>query len=59
MKRITRSLLLMWLVGMAIDVFANPGGKSFEGEWGLFHGDIDFGIHLHQTGNQLTGYHSV
>ena len=25
----------------------------------MSHKDVDFGIHLHQDGNQLTGYHSA
>ena len=40
------------------NLYAGPSEKRFEGEWAS-HKGVDFSIHLHQDGNQLTGYHSA
>ncbi|HVI83161.1 MAG TPA: hypothetical protein VM717_10525 [Chthoniobacterales bacterium] len=46
------------LAGAVTNLYAGPSEKRFEGEWAS-HKDVDFSIHLHQDGNQLTGYHSA
>ncbi len=48
----------MYLASAVTNLYAGPSEKRFEGEW-VSHKDVDFGIHLHQDGNQLTGYHSA
>jgi hypothetical protein len=38
-------------------LYAIPSETQFDGKWGS-HKGLDFGIHLHQSGYRLTGYHS-
>lgn len=57
MRKMIRLTMFMCLAS-AVTIFAAPSEKKFEGEW-VSHKDVDFGIHLHQEGSQLTGYHSA
>ena len=50
--------MFIYLASALTNLRAGPSEKRFEGEW-VSHKDVDFGIHLHQDGNQLTGYHSA
>ena len=49
--------MFLCLASALTNLYAGPD-KRFEGEWGS-HKGVDFGIHLHQDGDQLTGYHSA
>jgi hypothetical protein len=53
-----RLIMFISLAGAVTNLYAGPSEKRFEGEWAS-HKDVDFSIHLHQDGNQLTGYHSA
>jgi hypothetical protein len=55
--KLIRLIMLICLASAVINLYAGPSEKRFEGEWGSHRG-LDFGIHLHQNGDQLTGYHS-
>ena len=50
--------MLIYLGSTVTKLYSNPSDKNFEGEWGS-HKGVDFGIHLHQNGNSVTGYHSA
>ena len=58
MRKMIRLTMFMCLASAVTNLCAAPSEKRFEGEW-VSHKDVDFGIHLHQEGNQLTGYHSA
>src|SRR5438132_12133396 len=58
MRKMVRLTMFMCLATAVTNLYAGPSEKRFEGEW-VSHKDVDFGIHLHQKGDQLTGYHSV
>src|SRR2546421_8740330 len=58
MRKMIRLTMFMCLATAATNLYAGPSDKKFEGEW-VSHKGVDFGIHLHQDGNQLTGYHSA
>jgi len=58
MRKMIRLTMFMCLATTATNLYAGPSDKRFEGEW-VSHKDVDFRIHLHQKGNQLTGYHSA
>ena len=58
MRNMIRLMMFMCLASAVTNLYAGPSEKRFEGEW-VSHKDVDFGIHLHQEGNQLTGYHSA
>ena len=58
MRKMIRLTMFMYLASAMTNLYAGPSEKRFEGEW-VSHKDVDFGIHLHQDGNQLTGYHSA
>jgi hypothetical protein len=51
-------LMFVYLASTVAGLYANPPDKTFEGEWASHRG-LDFAIHLHQNGDQLTGYHSA
>ena len=51
-------LMFACLASTVAGLYANPPDKTFEGEWASHRG-LDFAIHLHQNGDQLTGYHSA
>ena len=57
MRNMIRLIMLICLAVAVTNLYAGPPEKRFEGEW-VSHKGLDFGIHLHQDGNQLTGYHS-
>jgi hypothetical protein len=58
MRKMIRLIMFICLASAVTNLYAGPSEKRFEGEW-VSHKDVDFGIHLHQDGNQLTGYHSA
>lgn len=58
MRRMICLITFICLASAVTNLYADPTEKKFEGEWAS-HKDVDFGIHLHQDGNQLTGYHSA
>src|SRR5207247_9792098 len=58
MRKMIRLIMFICLASAVTNLYAGPSEKRFEGEW-VSHKDVDFGIHLHQKGNQLTGYHSA
>ena len=58
MRNMIRLIMFICLASAVTDLYAGPSEKRFEGEWAS-HKDVDFSIHLHQDGNQLTGYHSA
>src|SRR5260370_34544259 len=58
MRKMIRLTMFMYLASAVTNLYAGLSEKRFEGEW-VSHKDVDFGIHLHQDGNQLTGYHSA
>ena len=58
MRKMIRLTMFMCLASAVANLCAAPSENKFEGEW-VSHKDVDFGIHLHQEGNQLTGYHSA
>jgi hypothetical protein len=58
MRKMIRLIMFICLASAVTNLYAGPSEKKFEGEW-VSHKDVDFGIHLHQDGNQLTGYHSA
>src|SRR6266480_328797 len=58
MRKMIRLTMFIYLASAVTNLYAGPSEKRFEGEW-VSHKDVDFGIHLHQDGNQLTGYHSA
>ena len=58
MRSMVRLIMFISLAGAVTNLYAGPSEKRFEGEWAS-HKDVDFSIHLHQDGNQLTGYHSA
>ena len=58
MRNMIRLIMFMWLASAVTNLYAGPSEKRFEGEWGS-HKGVDFVIHLHQDGDQLTGYHSA
>jgi hypothetical protein len=55
-----RLIMFICLASAVTDLYAGPSEKRFEGWW-VTHklADVDFGVRLHQDGNQLTGYHSA
>ena len=55
--KIVRLTMFICLGSAVTSLYAIPSEKQFDGEWGS-HKGLDFGIHLHQNGNRLTGYHS-
>jgi hypothetical protein len=57
-KRFVRLTMFICLGSGVTSLYAIPSEKQFDGEWGS-HKGLDFGIHLHQNGNRLTGYHSA
>jgi hypothetical protein len=57
-RSMVRLIMFISLAGAVTNLYAGPSEKRFEGEWAS-HKDVDFSIHLHQDGNQLTGYHSA
>jgi hypothetical protein len=59
MKNSVQLIMFLCLTSLVSNVFANPREKTFEGEWASHDHNIDFGIHLDQNGNRLTGYHSA
>src|SRR5438094_9005310 len=56
-KKNVRLTMFVCLGSAVTSLCAIPTEKQFDGEWGS-HKGFDFGIHLHQNGNRLTGYHS-
>ena len=60
MRSMVRLIMFISLAGAVTNLYAGPSEKRFEGKW-VTHklANVDFGIHLHQDGNQLTGYHSA
>jgi hypothetical protein len=58
MRKMICLMMFICLASAVTNLYAGPSEKRFEGEWAS-HKDVDFGIHLHQDGNQLTGYHSA
>ena len=60
MRNMIRLIMFICLASAVTDLYAGPSEKRFEGKW-VTHklANVDFGIHLHQDGNQLTGYHSA
>ena len=58
MTKMIRLTMFMCLATAVTNLYAGPSEKRFEGEW-VSHKGVDFGIHLHQKGDQLTGYHSA
>ena len=58
MKKNIRLTMVICLSSAVTSLYAIPPEKQFDGEWGS-HKGLDFGIHLHQNGNRLTGYHSA
>ena len=58
MRKMIRLTMFMCLATAATNLYAGPSDKKFDGEW-VSHKGVDFGIHLHQDGDQLTGYHSA
>jgi hypothetical protein len=57
-RSMVRLIMFISLASAVTNLYAGPSEKRFEGEWAS-HKDVDFSIHLHQDGNQLTGYHSA
>src|SRR6266481_552296 len=57
MRRIVYVTMLICLGSAFTKLYPNLPQKNFEGEWGS-HKGLNFGIHLHQNGNHLTGYDS-
>src|SRR5215475_5522791 len=57
MKKNIRLTIFICLSSAVTRLYAIPAEKQFDGEWGS-HKGLDFGIHLHQSGDRLTGYHS-
>jgi hypothetical protein len=57
MRKIIHLRMCICLGTAVTSLYAIPSEKQFDGEWGS-HKGLDFGIHLHQNGNRLTGYHS-
>ena len=56
--RTMASLIMFVCLGSAVtSLYAIPSETQFDGKCGS-HKRLDFGIHLHQSGNRLTGYHS-
>ena len=51
--------MFICLSSAVTSLYAIPSEKQFDGEWVSHTGLGDFGIHLHQNGNGLTGYHSA
>src|SRR5436305_906964 len=58
MKKNIRLTMVICLSIAVTSLYAIPSEKQFDGEWAS-HKGLDFGIHLHQNGNRLTGYHSI
>ena len=58
MRNIVCLAMLICLGSTVPKLYSNPSNKNFEGEWAS-HKGVDFGIHLRQNGNTLTGYHSA
>ncbi|SRR5436190_21104684 len=58
MKKNIRLTMVICLSIAVTSLYAIPSEKQFDGEWAS-HKGLDFGIHLHQNGNRLTGYHSA
>src|SRR5437867_485231 len=58
MRKMIRLTMFMCLATAVTNLYAGPSEKRFEGEW-VSHKNVDFGIHLQQKGDQLTGYHSA
>ena len=60
MRKMIRLTMFMCLASEVTNLYAGSAEKRFDGEW-VSHKDVDvdFGIHLHQKDNQLTGYHSA
>src|SRR6266550_3045408 len=56
-KQFVRLTMFICLASAVTSLYAIPSEKQFDGDWGS-HKGLDFGIHLHQNGNRLTGYHS-
>ncbi|PYL19767.1 MAG: hypothetical protein DMF41_08665 [Verrucomicrobia bacterium] len=56
-KEFVRLTMFICLGSAVTSLYAIPSEKQFDGEWGS-HKGFDFGIHLHQNGNRLNGYHS-
>ena len=59
MKNSVQLIIFLCFTSLVSNVFVNPREKKFEGDWGSHDHNVDFGIHLHQNGNRLTGYHSA
>ena len=57
MEKMVYLTVLICLGSAFTKLYPNPPAKNFAGEWGS-HKGLDFGIHLHQNGNSVTGYHS-
>jgi hypothetical protein len=56
--RTIAGLIMSICLGSAVTtLYAIPSETQFDGKWGS-HKGLDFGIHLHQSGDRLTGYHS-
>lgn len=55
MRKMIRLIMFICLASAVTNLYAGPSEKRFEGEWvSVSHkGDVDFGIHLHQDGNQM------
>jgi len=58
MRKMIHLTMFMCLATAVTNLYAGPSEKRFEGEW-VSHKNVDFGIHLQQKGDQLTGYHSA
>jgi hypothetical protein len=57
MKNVGLFFIVIFLVGFSNQSHAEVRA-SFEGEWEYHDDGLDFGIHLHQKGNHLFGWHS-
>ena len=56
-KRFVPLTMFICLGSGVTSLYGIPSEKQFDGEWGS-HKGLDFGIHLHQNGSSVTGYHS-
>jgi hypothetical protein len=57
MRTIAGLTMFICLGSAVTTLYAIPSETQFDGKWGS-HKGLDFGIHLHQSGDRLTGYHS-
>lgn len=58
MKKVGLLFVVILLMGVSNKSRADVHATPFEGEWEYHDNEIDFGIHLHQKGNHLFGWHS-